>query len=598
MQNDVSRLCPSCQRPVPATVDYCPFDGSPVGSSHPLESAAAVASDEPGFVPATTHGMDPFIGYALLNRYLLLERVGQGGFATVYRAEKMGTGTNVAVKLVTKSRRDDETIAKRFEREGQILNAFSHPNAVGIVECGITDEGLAYIVMEFVEGETLRNVIANESPLALPRIEAILLQVGAAITAAHKSGIVHRDLKPENVMILQTPSGEVAKVLDFGVARLRSAETADGRITANDLIVGTPRYLAPEALIEGVQTTASDVYTLGIVAYEMLTGRVPFEPKVGENTVEVAVRLAKQQPPPPSGHNSQLSAEIDAVILKCIARNPADRYETPTDFAEAIASAVEAVLSNAEMTDPLSRSMPALRPDQILGTIQDTIKGVPAIRDEAFAQAPPPPADATIVGMPAIPGSAPLASDYSASPATVVGMPALPPSAPLPAAPATVVGMPALPPSAPLPPAAATVVGMPALPPSAPLPAAPATVVGMPALPSNPPRKPDVPDAAATVVGMPALPTGSVKPADVPDAAATVVGMPALSSIPGMQKQVQDASATVVHMPALTASSTVAQVDSTDSVTGKDGRAVNPMVIVVVLVIVAAIVVAALYLLK
>ncbi len=496
--------------------------------------------------------MDPFIGYALLDRYLLLERVGQGGFATVYRAEKMGSGTHVAVKLVTQARRGDETIARRFEREGQILNAFSHPNAVGMVECGVTEEGLGYIVMEFVAGETLRHVIANESPLALPRVEAVLLQVGAAITAAHAHGIVHRDLKPENVMIVQTPMGEVPKVLDFGVASLRTAEGADGRITAKDLIVGTPRYLAPEALIEGVQTAASDVYSLGIIAYEMLTGRVPFEPTIGENSVEVAIRLAKQRPPAPSGFNEQLSEEIDAVILRCLSRDPAERFATPTDFAEAVALAVENVLANSPSTDPLSRAMPALRPDQF-DAFDATIKGVPAILDEP-APSRPAPAPATVVGMPALPGSAPLTGDSSEASSAVLMMPALPSSKLPPAAPATVVGRPARPSTAPghnVPDSAATIVGMPALP-SAPLrndvPDVSATVVGMPALPSAPLR-PDVPDAAATVVGMPALPSAPLRP-DVPDAAAPVVGMPALPSAP-LRPNAPDAAATVVGMPVL-----------------------------------------------
>jgi len=585
-------------------VDYCPFDGSPLRESRPLPTSADVVDLGIPSPAATTPGSDPFIGYELLGRYLLLERIGQGGFATVYRAQRIGQSGSVAIKLVTQSRRGDETIARRFEREGQILNAFSHPNAVGIVECGVTGEGLAYIVMEYVEGQTLRWIIANESPLALPRIEAVLLQVGAAITAAHRKGIIHRDLKPENVVIVQTSAGEVAKVLDFGVASLRSADVVDGQITGNDLVVGTPRYLAPEALIEGVQTAASDVYTLGIVAYEMLTGRAPFEPTVGENSLEVAVRLARQQPPPPSSFNPQLSAEIDDVILRCISREPGDRFATPTEFAEAIAAAITDVLSNSPETDPLSRSMPALRPDQY-DAIEETIKGVPAISDEMLAGASIS-VDKTVVGMPSLPPSAPL----PAAPATVVGMPALPPSAPLPAVPATVVGMPALPPSGPLPAAAETVVGMPALPPSGPLPAAAETVVGMPALPPSGP----LPAAAETVVGMPALPPSRPLPAG----AATVVGMPALPP----SRPLPAAAATVVGMPALpqsgtlpAASETVAGIPADKSAplrseqapsvaSGRESRAqagparsFNPVAIIAVLVVLA-VVLAAILLLK
>lgn len=254
----------------------------------------------------------------VLGRYRLLERIGMGGMATVYKALPAGArdaSEVVAIKVMRRELLQDPEAAHRFNRETALTSTLDHPNIVRVTDSG-EQEGLSYLALEWMQGGTLRQRMNNE-PIALPDIWDVLSPLCSAVHYAHTRGIIHRDLKPENIMV--TEKG-ILKVTDFGLARGGEAD----RITATGAALGTPAYMPPEQIQGGPLTPAMDQYALGIIAYELLTGRLPFQE--ADPLQQIFKTMMEDAPPP--GRFRQLPAAVDGVLLRMLAKDPAERYPT------------------------------------------------------------------------------------------------------------------------------------------------------------------------------------------------------------------------------------------------------------------------------
>jgi serine/threonine-protein kinase len=265
-------------------------------------------------------------GMIIDDRYRVVARVGSGGMADVYAVEDLQLGRRVALKLLHERFAQDQEFIERFRREAKSAAALSHANVVSVFDSGEW-QGTYYIAMELLEGRSLDQIVREEAPLTPERAIEITEQVLRAARFAHRNGIVHRDLKPHNVII--DGEGRV-KVTDFGIARAGSAS----EITQTGSIMGTARYLSPEQAQGEAIGPSSDLYAVGIILYELLTGTVPFE---GDSVVAIALRHLSEPPRPPSRLVSSISPNLDAIVLKALAKNPAQRFADADEFLAALA---------------------------------------------------------------------------------------------------------------------------------------------------------------------------------------------------------------------------------------------------------------------
>jgi len=255
-------------------------------------------------------------------RYRVLKRLGSGGMADVYCAEDLQLGRRVALKLLYRRFAEDEEFVERFRREASSAAGLQHPNVVGVFDRG-TFDGAHFIAMEYVEGASLKDLI--ERGLSVPEAVEIVRQVLAGVKYAHEHGIVHRDLKPQNVLV---DSEGRARVTDFGIARAGASE-----ITQTGSVLGTAQYLSPEQAQGLPVTTASDIYSVGVMLYEALTGRVPFD---ADSPVTVALKQVSERPRPPSELNPAVSRALDGVVLRALAKDPVNRFASAEEFLQAL----------------------------------------------------------------------------------------------------------------------------------------------------------------------------------------------------------------------------------------------------------------------
>ena len=270
-------------------------------------------------------------GYVVGNRYKIIRSLGEGGMANVYLAHDLVLDRDVSVKLLRLDLRDDPQTKKRFQREAMAATQLNDPNIVGVYDVG-EEHGMQYMVMQYVEGTDLKKYIAKNYPIPLPQVIDIMEQVLSAVESAHEHGIIHRDLKPQNILIDQNKH---LKITDFGIA----TASFDNSLTQTNTLVGSVHYLSPEQARGSVATKRSDIYSLGIILYELLTGQVPFE---GENAVSIALKHFKDQIPSVRKINPAIPQALENVVYKATAKDPKQRYESAKAMAADLATSLNA----------------------------------------------------------------------------------------------------------------------------------------------------------------------------------------------------------------------------------------------------------------
>lgn len=313
------------------THQYCPACGFPVGT----------------LGPAT----DRFVGKTLPGGYHILDLLSVGGMGRVYRAQQSALGRTVAVKIIHPHLLSDENSALRFMTEARAASQLNHPNSVAVFDFGRTDDGQPYLVMEFLRGKDLARVAYEDGPLSFSRIVDVLRQVLAALGEAHDLGIVHRDLKPENVILEPLRrGGDFVKVVDFGLAKLKADAQAPSNVTSPGIVCGTPDYMAPEQGRGDAIDGRSDLYSVGVMLFQLLTGRLPFEAETPTQVVMMHMTIPVPDPRQVSPERRIPDPLID-VVFKALAKDPRDRYQDAEEFSEALRLA----LNQAESTPPIDQ---------------------------------------------------------------------------------------------------------------------------------------------------------------------------------------------------------------------------------------------------
>ena len=317
------KKCPKCGVEYPDTTTLCPADG--------------IALEKDG---------DSLIGATLAGKYRIDARLSEGGMGTVYRGTHVLMDKTVAIKVLRASLAADEKIVARFSREARAASRISHPNALSVTDFGEDESGHVFLVMEFLSGRTLKQVIREEGPLPLARVVDITRQIGDALNAAHSQGVVHRDLKSDNIMLLDTMMGDYAKVLDFGIAKINEPEGAvDTGLTAPNLVIGTPQYMSPEQCSQEAEIDSrSDIYSLGVILYEMMVGHVPFS---GESPTMVMMKHLQEPVPSVLEERNDIPPAVGRVVARAMAKLRENRYQNAAELIEDLSIAAGMTVNRA-----------------------------------------------------------------------------------------------------------------------------------------------------------------------------------------------------------------------------------------------------------
>ncbi len=304
------KICPQCGKEYPDTNTLCPADGTA------LETTG-----------------DSLIGETLAGKYRVEERLSVGGMGAVYRGTHILMDKKVAIKVLRPSLAADEKIVARFSREARAASRISHPHALSVTDFGEAESGVVFLVMEFLSGRTLKEVIRQDGPLPFARVVEIMRQVGGALESAHVEGVIHRDLKSDNIMLVNANGADYAKVLDFGIAKIKEPLGGhDPGLTSPDLVVGTPQYMSPEQCSQLSEIDArSDIYSLGVILFEMLTGRLPFR---GDSATAIMLKQLQELPPSVLEERKDLPDSVGLIVSRALAKRPEDRYQKVGQLVE------------------------------------------------------------------------------------------------------------------------------------------------------------------------------------------------------------------------------------------------------------------------
>ncbi len=282
------------------------------------------------------------IGVTLCERYLVTRKLGQGGMGAVYEATHTQLSRKFAVKVLLEKYAQREAIVRRLKQEAQLASSVNNEHIVDVTDFGTTDDGRTFVVMEFLDGESLAECLARETRLPEQRLLRIVAQAANALAAAHAKGIVHRDIKPENVFLLQRKGADFVKVVDFGISKsLRASDEQEEttRLTQTGMVLGTPLYMSPEqARGDDELDQRVDIWALGVILYEAATGRVPF---TGTNYLSVISQVLNEAPAPLRTLRPELTEEFEAITMKAMAKEAGDRYATATDLLADIQTLLE-----------------------------------------------------------------------------------------------------------------------------------------------------------------------------------------------------------------------------------------------------------------
>ncbi len=330
------KACNICGKQWFNDIKFCPIDGVPLEDTSLTDPLAYI------------------VGQVLNHTYKIESKIGEGSVGTVFRAKHLGIGDTVAIKIIASSKTEKSDALLRFRREAKAARRLSHPNAVTVYDFNITDGGLLFMVMEYVDGVTVEKYLQENAPLRPQRALEILRPVATVLDLAHNLGIIHRDLKPANLMICKDTSGnEQIKVLDFGTARLVANEDTESQdsvlTTLQGQVLGSPLYMSPEQALSESVTTATDIYTLGVVLYHMLAGSVPFN---SPKSYQIMMAHINDTPELPSERNPGLPIEFDDVILKAMAKKPEDRYKTASAMVDDLAQVISSLVTRDTLTLP------------------------------------------------------------------------------------------------------------------------------------------------------------------------------------------------------------------------------------------------------
>lgn len=349
-----SRLCPTCGQHVPAEALFCPFDGRRLDEARADSKKDDLQRSRAG----RTRARDSLVGRIVDERYEVLQLLGEGGMGSVYRVRHRVLGRLLAMKVLRPEYARDMALAERFVQEARAAAAISHPNVVSITDFGMIGRGQPYFVMELLEGRTLSSLMRERGALPPEFVVGVVRSVASALAAAHQVGVIHRDLKPDNIIL----SGDVSstgtlKVLDFGLAKVLGAS----RLTQDDVVYGTPQYMSPEQASGEELDARVDVYALGILSYELLTGVVPFE---ADSYMGVLTQQIYAEPAPPSAHRAELLAhpKLESIVLACLRKRREERIGSMQELIQAL----DEVSSTLPVSNPVEshrrRTVSSIRP--------------------------------------------------------------------------------------------------------------------------------------------------------------------------------------------------------------------------------------------
>jgi serine/threonine protein kinase len=331
------KQCPTCgKRFESPQATFCPADGAPLQEIAPPS--------------------DPLVGITLDGKYRIEQLIGAGGMGSVYKARHLLLDRFVAVKMMKSDLLKDANTAERFKREAQASARLAHPNAVTVYDFGIGPDGSAFLVMELLRGSSLRDMLKRDHVLSYERAVEVFGKICSAIDSAHEQGIIHRDLKPDNVMVDERPDGSAdVKVVDFGIAKFKGPTPDTAHLTGTGMIIGTVHYMSPEQCRGQEIDARSDIYSIGIMLYEAMTGRTPFE---SHTPSAVIIDHVNTPPPPPRVLRGDLPPAVEQVILDALAKRPEDRPRTAGELARRLANAIPRGGRPAEVTERIAPPVP------------------------------------------------------------------------------------------------------------------------------------------------------------------------------------------------------------------------------------------------